>query len=69
MNSESLSSLSDRELEIARLCKEGFISKEIADQLGLSVRTVENHKFKIFRKLGLRNVLELVRFMCENDKE
>lgn len=58
--------LTDRELEIVRLCKDGKLSKEIAVLLGLSTRTVDNHKSKIFRKLGLRNALELVRYACEN---
>lgn len=58
--------LSAREIEIAKLCKEGKLSKEIADELHLSVRTVETHKSNIFKKLGLRNVLDLVRYACEH---
>lgn len=63
----SVQKLTQRELDIVRLSKEGKLSKEIADILHISSRTVDNHKSNIFRKLGLRNVLELVRYACEND--
>lgn len=63
----SVQKLTQRELDIVRLSKEGKLSKEIANILHISSRTVDNHKSNIFRKLGLRNVLELVRYACEND--
>lgn len=63
----SVQKLTERELEIVRLCKAGMLSKEIADHLHISSRTVDNHKSNIFRKLGLRNVLDLVRYACEHN--
>jgi DNA-binding NarL/FixJ family response regulator len=51
--------LSDREVEVLRLVAEGLMSKEIADALRVSVRTVENHRAAISRKTGLRSVAQL----------
>ncbi|MDR2010269.1 MAG: response regulator transcription factor [Bacteroidales bacterium] len=55
-----------RELEIIRLCSDGLLSKEIADQLQISYRTVENHKNNIFKKLGINNSVELARYAILN---
>ena len=55
--------LTRRELEIANLCVKGFINKEIADKLNISQRTVENHKSNLFKKLGINNTVELMRYM------
>ena len=55
--------LTGREIEIAELCAKGMISKEIAVQLGISQRTVETHKNNIFKKLGINNSVELMRYM------
>lgn len=46
-------SLTDRELEIARLAADGMPNQQIADRLHLSIRTVENHLHRAFRKLGV----------------
>jgi DNA-binding NarL/FixJ family response regulator len=56
-------SLTSREEEIARLCAKGLLSKEIATQLGISPRTVETHKNNLFKKLGINNTVELMRYM------
>lgn len=53
--------LTYREVEIARLCAEGLLSKEVGERLGISQRTVETHKNNIFRKLGINTTPELVR--------
>ena len=53
------SDLSPREREVLRLLAEGLSSKEIAESLGLSVRTVENHRANITRRTGLRSVAQL----------
>ncbi|MEV4515627.1 helix-turn-helix transcriptional regulator [Dactylosporangium sp. NPDC049525] len=45
--------LSDRERQVARLAADGAATKEIARRLSLSVRTVENHLQKAYRKLGV----------------
>ena len=56
-------SLTAREAEIARLCCKGLLSKEIADQLNISQRTVETHKNNIFRKLEINSTAELIELM------
>jgi DNA-binding NarL/FixJ family response regulator len=58
----SLEHLSDRELETLRLIGLGRSSREIAEQLHLSVKTVDNYKDRIKRKLNLRNANELARY-------
>lgn len=55
--------LTSREIEIAELCAQGMINKEIAVKLGISQRTVETHKNNIFKKLGINNTVELMRYM------
>jgi DNA-binding NarL/FixJ family response regulator len=54
--------LSDRELEVLRLVARGFSSKSIATELSLSQRTVENHRYALFRKTGAHNAAGLVKF-------
>ncbi len=51
--------LSSREREIALLAAEGLTSREIADQLYLSVRTVDNHLQRAYTKLGVAGRAEL----------
>jgi RNA polymerase sigma factor (sigma-70 family) len=60
-------SLSERELEIIQLIKQGLSSKEIAAQLFLSVKTVEVHRYNILKKLKLRNAAALVNFINANN--
>lgn len=57
--------VSSRELEVINLMKEGFNSKEIADRLSLSVNTIKNHRKSLFRKLNVRNSIELVRQVAD----
>lgn len=54
--------LSLRETEVLRLIALGHTSVEIASQLALSPRTIETHRARIHRKLGLRTRAELVRY-------
>ncbi len=54
--------LSKREVELLRLIAEGKSNKEIADELFISVRTVESHKNHIMVKLELKNQVELIKF-------
>ncbi len=55
----SVSSLTDRELEVYRLIGEGCASREIAAKLGVSIRTVDAHRTHIKDKLGLRDAADL----------
>lgn len=58
--------LSDREREVIRLVARGYLSKEVGAQLGLSTRTVEKHRSRIFAKLRLRDTPSLVRWCLRN---
>jgi len=57
----SMPSLSPRERQIIQLLAEGKSNKEVAGRLGISVRTAENHRARIMRKLQLRSLSDLVR--------
>ena len=57
-----LNTLSKREVELLKLIVEGKTNKEIADELFISVRTVESHKNHIMVKLELKNQVELIKF-------
>ena len=54
--------LTPRELEIVKLIAEAHSSKEIADMLFISVRTVERHRENILQKLGMHDRVELTRY-------
>lgn len=53
--------LTGKQLQVLRLVGEGMRSKQIALKLGLSVRTVEAHKYTMMQVLGVHSTLELVR--------
>ena len=55
-----------REREIIQLLAEGGSNKDVADKLGISVKTVETHRAAIMRKLGLHSIGELVRYAIRN---
>jgi DNA-binding NarL/FixJ family response regulator len=54
--------LSDRELEVLEMIGEGQGSREMAEQLGVSIKTIESHREHIKAKLGLAGASELVRY-------
>jgi len=54
--------ITDREEEILKLVAEGNSSKEIAELLVISVKTVERHRANLLQKLGLKDRLELTRY-------
>ena len=54
--------LTPREEEIVKLIAEGQSSKEIAETLIISVKTVERHRANILQKLGMRDRLELAKY-------
>ncbi len=57
--------LSERELEVVRLVAAGKSNQQIADQLFISVRTVETHRKNILAKLELGNIAGLIRLACQ----
>jgi DNA-binding NarL/FixJ family response regulator len=67
--SNGVNALSQREIEIIAFIKKGFSSKEIADALHLSVKTVEVHRYNILKKLNLRNTAALVNFINNSQLE
>jgi DNA-binding NarL/FixJ family response regulator len=60
-----LVSLTDRELEVFRLIGEGHGTRQIAEELHLSVKTIESYQAHIKEKLALRNARELVQHAIE----
>ena len=54
--------LTTREREVLKLIAEGKSSKEIADLLFISIYTVNNHRAKIIKKLGMKKTADLVRY-------
>jgi DNA-binding NarL/FixJ family response regulator len=65
-NEAGINDLSLREIEVVKLIKEGFSSKEIAAQLEISVRTIEVHRHNILKKLKLKNTSSLINFISNN---
>ncbi|MBL0134973.1 MAG: response regulator transcription factor [Chitinophagaceae bacterium] len=59
----NVNALTEREIQIINLIKEGFSSKEIATQLNISLKTVEVHRHNILKKLKLKNSASLVNFI------
>ncbi len=57
--------LSDRELEVLELLGRGFGTREIANELHLSVKTIETHRAHIKEKLGFKDAGEMVRFSID----
>ncbi|MCS7048085.1 MAG: response regulator transcription factor [Verrucomicrobiae bacterium] len=62
----SAETLTTREREIIQLVAEGQSNKDIARRLGISVKTVETHRAALMRKLGLRDVTDVVRYAVRN---
>jgi DNA-binding NarL/FixJ family response regulator len=57
--------LSEREADVVRLIAHGYSNKEIATQLGLSVKTVDTYKMRAMEKLGLHSRAALVRYALQ----
>jgi DNA-binding NarL/FixJ family response regulator len=58
--------LTDRERQVLRLVAEGYKTKEIADYLSLSKKTVEKHRSKMMRKLNLSGISAVTAYAIEN---
>jgi DNA-binding NarL/FixJ family response regulator len=57
--------LTPREQEVMRLLAEGLSSKEVAEKLFISPKTVENHRANIMNKLDLHSTIELIRYAAK----
>ena len=65
-NSKNFPKISRREKEVLKLIIEEFTTQEIADQLFISLKTVESHRSNLLSKLHVRNTAGLVRTTIEN---
>lgn len=63
----SIPKLSRREKEVLKLIAQEFTTQEIADNLYISLKTVESHRSSLLSKLNARNSVGLVRIALEND--
>lgn len=58
--------LSPREREVLDLVAQGYTNQQIADRLGISVKTVETYRSRLVEKLGLRSRADLVRYAFDS---
>lgn len=58
----AMDKLTPRQIEVMKLVANGFRTRDIAERLELSVKTVESHRQEVMRRLGLRNMADLVRY-------
>ena len=63
---EPFAQLTSREREVLVLIAEGQSNKEIADKLGIGVRTIETHRERIMRRLGIHSVAGLTKYAIAN---
>jgi FixJ family two-component response regulator len=59
-------SLTQREREVLDLVVAGKLNKQIADELGISIKTVEVHRSRVMQKMGANSVAELVQLTLKN---
>lgn len=58
--------LSDKELQVIKMLCKQYTSKDIADKMGLSFRTVEGYRFDLQKKLKAKNVVGIVVYAIKN---
>lgn len=63
---EPVEPLTPREQEVLELIARGYTNRQAAEELGISVRTVETHRANLMGKLGLRGRAELVRYAMDH---
>lgn len=64
---QALAELTEREREVMRLVIDGKPNKLVADALGISVRTVEVHRARVFDKMNVRSAVELANLLRAQD--
>lgn len=62
--SSRLAQLTPREIEVMHLVLTGKFNKVIADELNISMRTVEVHRSRVFEKVGVRSAVELAQLLA-----
>lgn len=60
---KAINSLTEREMGVIKLIRQGFSSKDISAKLEISIKTVEVHRHNILKKLKLKNAASLIYFM------
>ncbi|HFQ5357114.1 TPA: EAL domain-containing protein [Vibrio vulnificus] len=64
-----LGNLSERELSVAQMLCEGYTNKQIANELDINQKTVSTYKTRVQSKLGIKNIIELIRVFDFHKKE
>lgn len=59
--------LTSREVEVLKLIIQGYTNKQVADELSISIRTVEGHRANLIEKLGIRSRVDLLRYARDHD--
>ena len=59
--------LTPREVDILKLLVQGYTNRQIAEELSISIRTVEGHRANLTEKLGLRSRVELLRYARDHE--
>ncbi|MBK8464771.1 MAG: response regulator transcription factor [Chloracidobacterium sp.] len=67
LRGENKGDLTDRENEVLKLISFGYSNKEVAEWLGLSVKTIESHKTNAMKKLGISSRIDIVRYAILQD--
>ena len=62
---QRLAKLTRREKETLKLVTEGLLNKQIAGVMGVTEKTIKVHRMRVFKKMGARNLAELVRMTAE----
>jgi two-component system, NarL family, response regulator NreC len=62
----TLENLTSREGEVLKLIVQGYTNRQMADELSISVRTVEGHRANLTDKLGIRSRVDLLRYARDN---
>ncbi len=58
----TMEKLTTREEDVLKLIVQGYTNKQVADELGISIRTVEGHRANLTDKLGIRSRVDLLRY-------
>ncbi|MDN5211084.1 response regulator transcription factor [Fulvivirgaceae bacterium BMA12] len=59
--------LSKREMEVLKLILDGYKSRQVATELSISIRTVQNHRAHIMKKLRVKNMLEMIKVVYKSN--
>lgn len=66
---EKIATLSTREKQVLELVLKGYLNKQIADELDITMRTVEVHRARALEKTGAKNIIELARLWPSSAEE